>query len=320
MAKIRINKLLADAGVASRRAIEEMIAEGRIAVNGKLVIELPCFVEPTDKITVDGRTVRINAGPKRYVLLNKPPGVVCTSSDELGRKRAIDCIPDLGERVYCVGRLDADSTGVILLTNDGELTQHLTHPKFGVVKTYRANIVGRVSGERIEKFKQGVFLDGRRTAGAMIRVVNRTTTGTVLEIRLTEGRNREIRRVLAKLGHKVKRLHRSAIGPIRDRGLGVGRWRELSGNEVEQLRNSGGFESRKGAAPPPGRPARKMAKLASQARARKGGPPAVKKKAVKKKVVKKAAKKKTAPPTGQARPKRRLVAGAKRKAAPRRNK
>jgi 23S rRNA pseudouridine2605 synthase len=317
MAKVRINKLLADAGVASRRAVEEMIAEGRITVNGKLVIELPCFVEATDKIVVDGRTVKFNTGPKRYFLLNKPPSVVCTSSDELGRKRAIDCIPDLGERVYCVGRLDADSTGVILLTNDGDLTQHMTHPKFGVVKTYRATIVGRVSGERIEKFKQGVFLDGRKTAGAMIRVKNRTTSSTVLEIRLTEGRNREIRRVLAKLGHKVKRLHRTAIGPIGDRGLGVGSWRELSANEVAQLRDSGGFESKKGAAPPPGTPARKTAKLASKARAKKAysatTKKTLKKKIVKKKVTKKSVKRKTETSQTETGPRRRLISGPKRR-------
>ena len=318
MAKIRINKLLADAGVASRRAVEELIAEGRITVNGKLVIELPCFVELTDKIVVDGRNVKLNSkGPRRYILLNKPPSVVCTSSDELGRKRAIDCIPQLTDRVYCVGRLDADSTGVILLTNDGELTQHLTHPKFGVVKTYRATIVGRVSGERIEKFKQGVWLDGRKTAGAMIRVVNRTTSSTVLEIRLTEGRNREIRRVLAKLGHKVKRLHRTAIGPIGDRGLGVGRWRELSADEVQQLRNSGGFESKKAPKPPPGKPARKTAKLASKARAKKSysatTKKVLKKKTVRKKVAKKTVKRKDESSQTSSGPKRRLVSGPKRR-------
>jgi len=316
MAKVRINKLLADAGVASRRAIEEMIAEGRITVNGKLVIELPCFVEPTDKIVVDGRTVKLNKGPKRYFLLNKPVSVVCTSRDELGRRKAIDCIPNLGERVYCVGRLDADSTGVILLTNDGDLTQRLTHPKFGVVKTYRADIVGRVSGERIEKFKQGVWLDGRKTAGAMIRVLKRTTSGTVLQIRLTEGRNREIRRVLARLGHKVKRLHRTAIGPITDRGLGIGSWRELSANEVEQLHNSGGFEPKKGAAPPPGKPARKIGKLASKARAksaRKTPKKTVKKTVKKKKGVTKSAPAKGVVPAEHATPKRRIVTRPKRK-------
>ena len=212
-----------------------------------------------------------------------------------------------------MGRLDADSTGLVLLTNDGDLTQHLTHPKFGVVKSYRATIVGRVSGERIEKFKQGVFLDGRRTAGAMIRVVNRTTTGTVLEIRLTEGRNREIRRVLAKLGHKVKRLHRTAIGPITDRGLSVGRWRELSADEVEQLRSSGGFESKKAATPSAGKPARKTAKLASKARAKTSYSATTKKPVRKKTVKKKVVKRKTEAPTGDTEPRRRLVTGPKRR-------
>ena len=243
---MRIQKMLAEVGVASRRTIEEMIGEGRITVNGKLVVALPCFVEPdTDTIHVDGELVATATGPKRYFLLNKPKDVVCTSNDPRQRTRAIDCIPSIGDRVYCVGRLDADSTGLILLTNDGELTQHLTHPKYGVIKTYVALIDGQLTGEKVEQFKKGVWLDGRRTAGAMIRVLKRTPKSSLLQIRLTEGRNREIRRVLARLGHKVRRLHRSAIGPLTDRGMAVSDWRELSANEVEQLRTAGGFVSRK---------------------------------------------------------------------------
>ena len=238
--------MLGAVGVASRRTIEEMIGEGRITVNGKLVVALPCFVDPdADTIHVDGELVATAAGPKRYVLLNKPKDVVCTSNDPRQRTRAIDCIPPIGDRVYCVGRLDADSTGLILLTNDGELTQHLTHPKYGVIKTYVAQIDGRLTAEKVEQFKKGVWLDGRRTAGAMIRVLKRTAKSSLLQIRLTEGRNREIRRVLARLGHKVRRLHRTAIGPLTDRGMAVSDWRELSADEVEQLRAAGGFVSRK---------------------------------------------------------------------------
>ncbi len=251
MAKVRIQKVLAQAGVASRRAIEEMIVDSRIMVNGKLVLALPCFVDPeVDSVTVDDTIIRMaDSGPRRYFLLSKPKDVVCTSSDEMGRRRAIDCVPAIAGRLYCVGRLDADSTGLILLTNDGELTQHLTHPKFGVIKTYIAHIEGQLSAEKIDQFKKGVWLDGRKTAGAMIRVLKRAGGTSQLEIRLTEGRNREIRRVLARLGNKVRRLHRSAIGPLSDRGLKVGSWRELSPDEVDKLHKAGGFTPTKATVP-----------------------------------------------------------------------
>jgi len=243
----RIQKVLSAAGVASRRAIEEMIGEGRITVNGQLLIDLPCFIDPaTDVVTVDGNKVTLTGGQARYILLNKPKDVVCTSRDERGRKRAADCIPAMSQRVYCVGRLDADSTGLVLLTNDGALTQHLTHPSHGVVKTYRVQIAGRLTGEQVDRFKRGVWLDGRRTTSAGLRVLRRHATGSLLEIRLAEGRNREIRRVLLRLGHKVKRLHRCAIGPVTDKGLGIGSWRELSANEVDQLRRTGGSATRPG--------------------------------------------------------------------------
>ena len=273
MAKVRIQKLLSEAGVASRRAIEGMIVEGRITVNDKLVLALPCFVDPdSDRIAVDDGLIRLAArGQKRYILLNKPKDVVCTSRDEMGRRRAIDCIPPVGVRLYCVGRLDADSTGLILLTNDGELTQYLTHPSHGVVKTYVAEIDARLTAENVERFKKGVRLDGRRTGGAMIRVLKRAGGRSLLEVRLTEGRNREIRRVLARLGHKVRRLHRSAIGPINDRGLKVGSWRELSDAEVSKLRQSGGFTAKR-AQPPTGKPGRTKKPGAAKARpARKAG-------------------------------------------------
>ena len=248
MAKTRIQKMLSEAGVASRRHIEEMIGEGRVTVNGKLVVELPCFVEPGDRITVDGQRIRLQTTTKkRYVLLNKPRNVVCTSHDPQGRKRAVDCVPAGGGRLYCVGRLDADSTGIILLTNDGELTQHLTHPSHEVVKTYHVQIDGRLTPEKIDRFKKGVWLDGKPTAGAGLRIVTRHAAQSVLEIKLREGRNREIRRVLARLGYKVRRLHRSAIGPITDRGLGVGSCRELTAKEVQSLQKTGGSTG----SPPP---------------------------------------------------------------------
>jgi 23S rRNA pseudouridine2605 synthase len=242
MAKVRIQKLLSEAGVASRRAVEEMILEGRITVNGSVVADLPCFVDPrTDRIQVDGRVVRRpSRGQAVYLLLNKPRGVVCTQSDPAGRPRAVDLVGQIpGGRVYCVGRLDVDSTGLILLTNDGELTHYLTHPRYGVPKTYVVEIDGRLSGEQIAALKRGVYLDGKRTGGASVRVLRKSHQRSLLEITLHEGRNREIRRVLLTFGVRVKRLKRVAIGPVSDRGLKIGRFRPLRPGEVARLKRSG---------------------------------------------------------------------------------
>ena len=242
MDKVRIQKYLAEAGVASRRAIEQMILDGQITVNGRLVIELPCFVEPeTDDIRVDGGVVGKQAagGKKVYFLLNKPKGVVCTQRDPAGRLRAVDLVPAVGKRVYCVGRLDEESTGLIILTNDGELTQYLTHPSFEVVKTYVVEVDGRLTGEDVVKLKKGTYVDGKRTQGAMVKILRRGPARSQLEIKLTEGRNREIRRVLARLGHKVRKLKRVAIGPVTDRGVKIGHYRPLSQTEVRRLRKCG---------------------------------------------------------------------------------
>jgi 23S rRNA pseudouridine2605 synthase len=236
MSKVRIQKLLAEAGVASRRAIEEMIVEGRISVNDELVSELPCFVDPeTDDIAVDGKPVKKRAQEKVYFLLNKPRGVVCTSKDPQGRPRAIDLVPAGPLRVYTVGRLDEESTGVILLTNDGDLTQRLTHPRHGVEKTYVIEVDRAVSGDDVEQMKRGIYLDGKRTQPAWVKVLRRSHERTLLEVKIGEGRNRELRRVLAKLGYKVRRLKRVAIGPVTDRGIKIGNWRMLTRREVDSL-------------------------------------------------------------------------------------
>jgi len=238
MDKTRIQKALAGAGVASRRSIEQMILDGRITVNGQAVRRLPCFVTGDDEIRVDGQPIRRRAERKVYYLLNKPRGVVCTQRDERGRPRAVDLIDEPAGRVYCAGRLDADSTGLIVLTNDGGLTDHLTHPRYGVRKTYVVQIDGRLAEDQIARLKGGLRLDGRRTQPVALKVLRQGPQSSLLEITLSEGRNREIRRLLARLGHKVRRLRRVAIGPITDRGLKVGRWRRLKDHEVRQLQSA----------------------------------------------------------------------------------
>ncbi len=236
--KVRIQKMLAEAGVASRRACEEMVADARVRVNRKLVTELPCFVDPdADKVTVDGRSIHRSTEPKMYVLLNKPKGVVCTNSDPSGRTRAIDMVSEIPRRLFCVGRLDADSTGVIVLTDDGEFANRISHPRYGLAKTYVVEVDGFVKGDAIETLKAGMYIDGKRTSGAAVRVIKRSKTHTLLEIRLTEGRNREIRRMLARLGYKVRSLRRTAIGPITDRGIKTGKHRVLTDKEVKALRS-----------------------------------------------------------------------------------
>ncbi len=247
----RIQKVLAEAGVDSRRAIEEMVIEGRVRVNGKTVAALPHFVEPGDRIEVDGRTVRWEKREdKFYFLLNKPKGVVCTQFDPQGRRRAVDLLGDVGSRVYCVGRLDIESTGLIILTNDGELTNQLTHPRYGVPKTYIVDVEGMVSGDKIDRIKAGAMhIEGKRVGPSRVSVLARDHNTTLLQITLNESRNREIRRMLAMVGHDVKRLKRVAIGEITDKGVKIGNYRVLSPAEVESLRKSAGPKAATAARP-----------------------------------------------------------------------
>jgi len=241
MAKIRIQKVLAEAGVASRRAAEEMVTDGRVSVNGEPVTSLPAFVDPQiDRIFIDGKALRRRRQKMVYFLLNKPRGVVCTSDDPQGRRKAVDLVPQTpGARVYCVGRLDLDSTGLLIVTNDGELTDYLTHPRYGVPATYVVSVDGQLTAEDIDTFKHGVYLDGRRTMPAGLKLLNKSPERSRLQVTIREGKNREIRRILLKFGVKVRRLHRVAIGPITDRGVKVGNYRPLTPAEVRKLMRAG---------------------------------------------------------------------------------
>jgi 23S rRNA pseudouridine2605 synthase len=254
----RIQKVLAEAGVASRRECESMVRRGLVAVNGKPVTALPAWVDPeSDHIEVEGRALRRRRPgneAKIVVALHKPRRVICTSRDPEGRKRAVDLV-NLPHRLFCVGRLDADSTGLILLTNDGELANHLTHPRYEVPKWYQVSIRGRLTIEDVQRLREGLYLATRGDAGkapaakASVSRVRLLAAGTDqkgaahsrLEIMLHEGRNRQLRRLLARLGCKVRRLERIAIGPIRLKGLSVGGWRKLTGSEIGKLHEAAGL-------------------------------------------------------------------------------
>lgn len=236
MAEQRLQKVLAAAGVDSRRNCEELILDGAVRVNRKVVDTLPVFVDPEkDVITVNGR--RIQAARKVYFLLNKPKGVICTNSDPEGRKRAIDLVRT-DERVFCVGRLDADTTGLIIVTNDSELTNKLTHPRYGLPKKYVVKVKGEISGDAVEKLKKGVWLAEGKTGYAVIKVLKRNYKESLIEITLQQGLNRQIRRMMARVGLRVKSLKRAQIGRLTAKGLGVGQSRRLSEAEVRSLRRA----------------------------------------------------------------------------------
>ena len=234
MAKERLQKVMASAGVASRRQCEELILAGAVRVNRQVVDRLPAFVDPaTDAITVEGKRLRV---PQRvYFALNKPKGVICTNRDPQGRRRAIDLVP-CPERVFCIGRLDADTTGLIILTNDAELTNRLTHPRYKVAKSYVATVKGRVDGKAVEKLKKGIWLAEGRTGKAALKVLRTGHKESMLEITIRQGLNRQVRRMLARVGIPVKSLRRVSIGKLKLRGLGVGKYRPLTKAEVTALR------------------------------------------------------------------------------------
>jgi 23S rRNA pseudouridine2605 synthase len=253
--KQRIQKILANAGVASRRNVEEMIRQGRVAVNGKVMIELPILVDPfKDKITVDDELVKIDrrlTQDRVYFLMYKPRGIYSTNVSQGEQKRAIDLLPpDVKERVYPVGRLDADSKGLLLLTNDGELTNQLTHPRYGISKTYRAVVDGYIEPEQLQELEHGVWMGdprtgkGFKTGRARIRIVHRSRQQSILELTIREGRNRQVRRMLARLGHKVRDLTRIKMGPLTLDGLKPGDVRTLTLKEIKQLRKLGRDEPR----------------------------------------------------------------------------
>jgi len=237
---IRLQKIISQAGLASRRAAEKLIAEGRVSVNGETVHEMGTKADPErDDIRVDGRRVKAAERP-RYILLYKPTGYVTTRSDPQRRPTVVDLLGGVREYVYPVGRLDYDTEGLLLLTNDGELAARLTHPRHGVERTYEARVAGMPDEAAVERLRRGIPLDGRRTLPAEVSVLNkrRADRDGILSITIREGRNRQVRRMLEAVGHPVKKLARVGIGPLSDRGLKPGTWRELTAQELRVLRQT----------------------------------------------------------------------------------
>jgi 23S rRNA pseudouridine2605 synthase len=230
---VRLAKFLAHAGVASRRAAEELVREGRVSVRGEPVTDPARDVDEGSAVALDGRPVRPE--PHEVHLLNKPAGVVSTARDTHGRPTVVDLVRSR-RRLYPVGRLDADTTGLILLTNDGELADRLTHPRYGVEKVYRAKVKpARLSDEALRRLCEGVELDGRRTAPARAR----TLRPGLLEVAIREGRKRQVRRMIEAVGHSVSSLERVAFGPLGLGSLELGESRRLKPSEVERLRRAG---------------------------------------------------------------------------------
>jgi len=231
----RLQKILAHAGLGSRRDCEEYILQGRVTVDGKVVRELATRVDSEGAaIAVDGERVRLEK--MVYFAVNKPKGYVSTNNDPAGRPRVIDLLPDVPERVYAVGRLDEDSMGLMILTNDGELANRLAHPRYGVEKTYRALVAGTPGREILDKLTEGIWLSDGKVRAKRAEFAGSQGEATTLELVLAEGKKREIRRMLAKLGHKVMSLTRIAIGPVVLKGLSSGEHRPLSRSEIDLLR------------------------------------------------------------------------------------
>lgn len=245
----RLQKVLAEAGVASRRDCEHLIENGEVTVNGHVVSQLPAWVDPhKDHIAVSGRRIR-QSTQHVYVMLFKPRGVVSTNEDPEGRKRAIDLVHYPNARLYPVGRLDIESSGLLLLTNDGELANRLTHPRHGVHKVYEVTVDGALDEKDVKRLENGLFLHdqkrserAKRTAQSTLKLIKKDRDRTRLRMELGEGRNRQIRRMMAQLGHKVRKLRRVQMGPVKLKGLQPGQWRELLPAELTALRKAAGAQ------------------------------------------------------------------------------
>ena len=244
----RLQKLLAHAGVGSRRQCEDLITAGRVVVDGRVVRELGTKVDPAQHISVDGQA--IHAERVVYWLVNKPRGYLCTNYDPARRPLAVDLVPQVSQRVYTVGRLDEASEGLLLLTNDGALAHRLMHPRFGVDKTYVVQVAGHPTAEQLQQLHKGIWLSDGHVRAKRVQRLKRQGDSTWLRIVLSEGKNREIRRMLARLGHKVMHLRRTALGPVQLGSLGPGKARRLTPKELAALELVAQTRARRGQSQP----------------------------------------------------------------------
>ena len=232
--EVRLQKFLANAGVASRRKAEELITEGKVSVNGKIVTELGTKIETNrDKVMVEDKTVKVETY-KRYILLNKPAGYISAAKDQFDNPSVLNLIPNIKERLFPIGRLDKDTTGALLLTNDGDLSYKLTHPKFKVDKTYIAEVSGRPTAEEMNRFMKGLVIDGKKTAPAKIRIVKEKTKTSIVEIIIHEGRNHQVKNMCEAIGHKVINLQRYAIGKLTIENIKEGNYKEYDLKELKK--------------------------------------------------------------------------------------
>ena len=231
---MRLQKYMASCGVASRRACEKMIADGRVTVDGEVITVMGVQVEAGQTVCVDGKRIEPEA-EKHYILYHKPAGEVTTASDPEGRATVLDKFRDYPVRLYPVGRLDYDSEGLLLLTNDGDLTERLLHPSKEVEKTYLARVAGNVTDDEVSRLINGVVIDGRRTSRAKARVIKSGTGFTDMLVTIHEGRNRQVRKMVEAVGHDVMMLRRVRFGPLTLGELKRGMWRELTQAEIQAL-------------------------------------------------------------------------------------
>jgi len=233
---MRLQKYIAMSGLTSRRKAEELILQGRVKVNGHVISQMGKNVEPEkDIVMVDDKVIRLEDN-KVYIMLNKPKGYVTTLKDKHSDKIVLDLIKGIRERLFPIGRLDKDTTGLLLMTNDGDLAYKLTHPKHVVWKEYIATVKGNPENKKIKLLRDGVIIDGRRTSPACVEVIKKDKDSTVLKMKIYEGRNRQIRKMCKSIGHPVMELKRVAIGDVRLGNLEVGKWRYLTKEEIDYLK------------------------------------------------------------------------------------
>lgn len=233
---MRLNKYIAQAGVASRRKADDLIVNGNVKINGIPVKELGTDVKECDVVEVNGRVIEAEA-KKVYIALNKPLGYVTTSADDKDRATVLDLVSDIPERIFPVGRLDYNTSGLLILTNDGDFAYRLTHPKHHVYKTYRAVVQGQLSGERVARLRKGVDIGGFVTSPAIVNVIKQQERKALVEISIYEGKNRQVRKMFNAVGNRVLELERIAIGEVRLGRMMQGHYRKLSREEIEYLKN-----------------------------------------------------------------------------------